>query len=78
MARGGARPGSGNPGYGKMNAILKGVNKLTPLWFSKIEGMMKGSDKNDQKFAISELSKLMGKMIPQQVEVKELPKLLLD
>lgn len=78
MPRGGPQPGSGNPGYGKMSMIRVGVEKLTPLWFVKVGEMMKSNDKNDQKFAISELAKLMSKMIPQQVEVKELPKLLLD
>lgn len=78
MPRGGPQPGSGNPGYGKMKSITEGVKKLTPLWFKNIEDMMKGKDKSEQKYAMSELTKLMGKMIPQQLEVKELPKLLLE
>ena len=65
---GGSRPGAGAPGYGKMKAIREYVEKFTPLWFENLSAFMEGSDKNDRKYAMTELGKLMGKMIPTQVE----------
>lgn len=101
MARGGKRPGQGNPGYKKIKDIEEGVRRLTPRWFAEIEAMLdtkleetltddvkqlikelfpkdsyttkelikylaRGA-MEDRKFALSELTKLMGKLMPQQI-----------
>jgi hypothetical protein len=58
----------GNPGYGKVHAIRQGVEKLTPRYFDLLEAMINGEDKDDRKFSMTELGKLMGKMIPTTLE----------
>ncbi len=67
MAKGGARPGAGNPGYGKLLFLKTKVEELSPLWFEQVEKMMKSKNIGDKKFALAELNKLQVKMIPQQV-----------
>jgi|ERR1035437_5349481 hypothetical protein len=104
MARGGKRPGQGNPGYKKIEAIEEGVRKLTPRWFAEVEGMLDSKlddtlrddvkqlikelfpkdsyttkelikylargAMEDKKFALSELTKLTGKLMPQEITGK--------
>jgi len=82
MARGGKRPGQGNPGYKKIEEIEAGVRKLTPRWFEIIDQMLNFdahsgmSDElmraihEDRKFALGELTKLMGKLMPTQITGK--------
>ena len=57
----------GNPGYGKSAAVRAGVEKLTPRYFELLEEMINGNDKDDRKFSMSELGKLMGKMLPTEI-----------
>src|SRR5689334_17874349 len=105
MPRGGKRPGSGNPGYGKQLAVREGVERLTPRWFAMIEemldakpddGMTEGIKElakhliekdsytgkelikwlargaiEDRKFALDQLGKLMGKLMPTEVTGKD-------
>ncbi len=101
MPKGGARPGAGNPGYGKQIAVREGVERLTPRWFAMIEEMLneKVEDhlhkdviklikelfphneytakelikflavgaRDDRKFALDQLGKLMGKLMPTEI-----------
>ncbi len=57
----------GQPGYGKSIAVRTGVEKLTPRYFELLEGYLNGMVKEDTKFAMSELGKLMGKMLPTEI-----------
>lgn len=57
----------GNPGYGKSIAVRQGVEKLTPRYFELLEAMINGEDKDDRKFSMTELGKLMGKMLPTEI-----------
>ena len=57
----------GNPGYGKSYAVRQGVEKLTSRYFELLEDMINGEDKDDRKFSMSELGKLMGKMLPTEI-----------
>jgi hypothetical protein len=59
--------GRGNPGYGKSIAVRQGVEKLTPRYFELLEVMINGEDKDDRKFSMTELGKLMGKMLPTEI-----------
>jgi hypothetical protein len=82
MPKGGKRPGAGNPGYGKQIAVREGVERLTPRWFELIEAMLNSpypEDRSpelvrliheDRKFALGELAKLMGKLIPVELTGK--------
>src|SRR5688572_14794285 len=66
--KGGARPGAGNPGYGKLQFLRRKVEELSPLWFKEIEAMLKSkTDMDAKKFALTELNKLQLKMIPQEI-----------
>lgn len=67
MAKGGVRPGAGNPGYGKLLFLKTKVEELSPTWFVEIEKMMKSKNPANKRFALSELNKLQVKMIPQQL-----------
>ena len=67
MAKGGKRAGAGNPGYPRINAVVDGVEKLTPKWFELAGKWLNGKDKLLQRTAFTELSKLMAKTIPQEV-----------
>jgi hypothetical protein len=101
MPKGGARPGAGNPGYGKQIAVREGVERLTPRWFAMIEEMLDATPEkaispelvaivqqfsmsnpyyakevikyiargaaDDRKFALDQLGKMMGKMMPTEV-----------
>jgi hypothetical protein len=105
MAKGGKRPGAGNPGYGKQIAVREGVERLTPRWFAMIEEMLNARPDDgltdtvkelakefiardsfygkelikwmargaieDRKFALAELGKLMGKLMPTEVTGKD-------
>ncbi len=105
MARGGKRPGQGNPGYKKIKEIEQGVRHLTPRWFAEIQAMLDSKLEDtlsddvktlikelfpkdsytakelikylargameDKKFALSELTKLMAKLMPQQITGKD-------
>src|SRR4051812_7049783 len=105
MPRGGPRPGSGNPGFGKQLAVREGVERLTPRWVQMIEAMLdeKVEDhlnptvvklikdlfprneysakelikylatgaRDDRRFALDQLGKLMGKMMPTEVTGKD-------
>jgi hypothetical protein len=67
MAKGGARAGAGNPGYGKLLFLKTKVEELSPLWFQIAEKMLKGKNAADRRFIMAELNKLQAKMIPQQL-----------
>jgi hypothetical protein len=67
MAKGGARPGAGNPGYGKMEFIRQKVTEFSPLWWEQWSKMMKSKAKGDVKFAMDQFNRLQTKMIPQEV-----------
>src|ERR1017187_7475559 len=105
MARGGKRPGQGNPGYKKIQDIEDGVRRLTPRWFAEVEEMLDSKlddtlrddvkqlikelfpkdsyttkelikylargAMEDKKFALSELTKLMGKLMPTEITGKD-------
>ena len=66
-SKGGARPGAGNPGYGKMEFIRQKVTEFSPLWWVEWEKMMKGKGKADKRFAMDQFNKLQIKMIPQEL-----------
>ncbi len=66
---GGARPGAGNPGYGKQLAVKEGVQKLTPKWFELAEKWLNGKDRGLKLTAFSEIGKLLGKVIPTQTDL---------
>lgn len=70
MPKGGARPGAGNPGYGKQIAVREGVERLTPRWFELVEKMLNSKQPDERRFALSELGKLMGKLMPVEVTGK--------
>jgi len=67
--RGGARPGAGNPGYGKMKILREKVEQHTEKWWATWESMMDGGLPEDKRFAMGEFNKLQCKMIPQDVDV---------
>jgi hypothetical protein len=64
--RGGARPGAGQKGYGKSVAVRQAIEKLTPGYFALLEFWMKDGEKEDQRFAMTQLSRLIEKTIPQE------------
>ena len=65
---GGARPGAGNPGMGKMKFIREQVEKFSPLWWEEIGNAMQGDDKEMKKFALNEFNKIQVKMVPQTID----------
>ena len=68
---GGARKGSGSPGYGRMNKVLERVKKHLPDWWNNWEELMNSEDKGDKKYAMTEFNKLQAKMMPQNMEDDE-------
>ncbi len=63
----------GNPGYFKLTFITDKSSKILPKWWTEIEKMLKGKDKEFKKLAIIELNKIQVKMIPQDVTTGGLP-----
>lgn len=57
----------GNPGYGRLSFIADNANRVLPKWWTEIEKMLKGKNKELKKFALQELNKIQVKMIPQDI-----------
>lgn len=66
--RGGARPGAGNPGYGKLKFLKDKVEQHSPKWWTLWEQMVDSGLPEDKRFAMGEFNKLQIKMIPQDVD----------
>ncbi len=71
--RGGARPGSGNPGHVKIDLIRDEVKRLTPKWFALTEKWIDGKDKRLKSLAYQELGKLMSKSMPVDLSTENGP-----
>src|SRR5690242_11927818 len=67
MAKGGARPGAGNPGIGKMKQLKDNMDKYEPLFWQLMERFGHSRSKEDQRFFVQEFNKLQAKLIPQQL-----------
>lgn len=67
MARGGAQPGSGNPGYGRLKFVSEKVGKYSEIWWAELGKMMESKELEAKKFAMAEFNKIQVKMIPQDV-----------
>src|SRR5207244_1238486 len=65
--RGGARPGAGNPGIGKMKQLKDNMDKYEPLFWQLMERFGHSRSKEDQRFFVQEFNKLQAKLIPQQL-----------
>ena len=57
----------GGLSYPKLKTITENVDKFSPLFWQKLNAMIKSKDKTDVRFALSEFNKIQCKMIPQDV-----------
>jgi len=67
MAKGGVRPGAGNPGYGKMKNLETNLEKFSPVFWALMDQFAKSKVKSDQRFFLQEFNKLQVRMVPQQL-----------
>jgi hypothetical protein len=65
--KGGAQPGAGNPGYGKMELIRSNFDKFSPVFWQLMERFSQSKSKDDQRFFLQEFNKIQTKMIPQAI-----------
>lgn len=65
---GGARTGSGSPGYGKLAFLKEQVTHYAPLWWAELGLMLQQTEsREDKRFAMAEFNKIQVKMIPQDL-----------
>jgi hypothetical protein len=61
---GGARPGAGRKKLWDQADILERVKGIQLRWWEEVEAFLDSRDKNDRKFALTEINKLQTKSLP--------------